>query len=1677
MPLPYTPYRLASAAIASTSSRNDSHSRQHQSDDEPILVPTPSHPGTSTAYTSSGVPEHHAVHARSYFPSPASGYGAGFVLARAVADARELELRWCRIAGSESAASATSLVASNKPTTEGTDSFAASLDAAQSSLAPKTFLFPAPLLPDIGLFADRLAGCLYVVVVTTTGYLYRLTFPLPFLFHAASLPVSWSSEHRVSYLAAADAANPGAAGGRVATQAFVEDAGLVLLACADGALVKLQQSRSGSYGFEGGWKESVLRPTSFLSGVSRLFGRSASAADAPSSPTHALSLATYLAPNGYALAFAASRDRKLRIWNLVSEACIRTLDLPFFVDPAASAERQLVVAADEAEGRNAKDGLPPFGSNAKPLLKLFAPGDDEAGSSPQYLLAYVPAPLPHGNIFALYSIDLDEGRGSAGGLGDVKLLWQKRCDAETRGRGVELRDVAVAPVSEGSDQGWAMWTLWDAGNGPLLKYARIGDEPSSSADESAVSIALGASPGLNDDWRTVSSEKHFRPLHGDKFQEILDATRETADPADIFLSRVLEPGRFAESTLRAALKTYRDSVPSTSRQPSILFGSLAEEVSTIVASNCELEVDPKTGGKLYDKFYTSIVREWTRFVGLAEQIEGSAMWPIELSLPRIDALGSTGTVSEPLVVTRAGLCIPCIEDGASILERLQRKASVATAGAASKGASASLALEQADAERRLLLSAASHHSKDLSPLLGSTSATVGEVFEIVAAASQLLDVLAPYEVEEYIAAVHDLLSSPLSCSLEQAALDLWGSSLEAVEEAAIPVLEKLVDILGAGLEVALRDVVALLANGDDGVHAASALRRFSGVTLTDLGASLSGDALLQTVASKHALATSFSVLVIALLASSEAAAQLADMPLYVAHALSILQSLNALQELARTPGLPEMQTESPEAGDRDNLATRLGRLSVAAPLGRSDGEARPRQFELPSLLHFCIAYQLLTVDAADEDQTSATLARRIASVVHHALGSSDLLAGESSQLSKPPMPVLTAGHSQVADALVQRGFPTATLAFLSHFPVTPASQYVRARALIYLGRLDEASEAFQRVVPAIESPFHLQRNEDGLAALLPPSVTRPGASDRVAQYYRHVSSFFEAAYSPYYVAWFCQASIEASSNFAGGESKEDDEAASRDLWFKIFRAQLDMEDFHEAYATIMALPHPGLQRDCLRSLVGVMCEAGEIGTLLKFSFPGLQPEIERTLSFKARNSDPLSTPNYYFVLYSYHIFRGDLKSAGAVMYQHAQRISDIHRAGGVGVARAMPHADPLEDFMELAVKQAQSYLASINALSMIRPENAWFAHADASSSLSTTSSQEATESSLILSDPHDAPAARKAKSSNKLTSYVPSSLFDPSAREIRIVTLSDIRKEYALILARLELVGKYPELGYSTSTLRPSDAVLLFVNADRFDLAFTTAKSLDVDMTPIFANLATKCVALSRARTLRWRARADASSSRAEADVQALRDSDEDLEEPEALFLALSEKAASWTGPASERAWNYLEMHLDMFDTEQGCWKYRMVVLDKVVSLRLYGEMPTWLKEWFEKQRPDAVVRTLSRYGRIDEALRVCISMVQKDTEARVAQSRGAGSSWLPYSLFDEILLQAEDPDSRPSEGSASATTTRGLASELREALHRRVERLEKRTREVERQSQADAERERKRREREGAGTEWIPAA
>lgn len=63
----------------------------------------------------------------------------------------------------------------------------------------------------------------------------------------------------------------------------------------------------------------------------------------------------------------------------------------------------------------------------------------------------------------------------------------------------------------------------------------------------------------------------------------------------------------------------------------------------------------------------------------------------------------------------------------------------------------------------------------------------------------------------------------------------------------------------------------------------------------------------------------------------------------------------------------------------------------------------------------------------------------------------------------------------------------------------------------------------------------------------------------------------------------------------------------------------------------------------LGDLIHAMCHDNQIQALLSLPFVGLEKQVEQELTFRARNSDPMSTPNYYQILFAWHIMKTDYR--------------------------------------------------------------------------------------------------------------------------------------------------------------------------------------------------------------------------------------------------------------------------------------------------------------------------------------------------------------------------------------------------------------------------------------------------
>jgi len=189
------------------------------------------------------------------------------------------------------------------------------------------------------------------------------------------------------------------------------------------------------------------------------------------------------------------------------------------------------------------------------------------------------------------------------------------------------------------------------------------------------------------------------------------------------------------------------------------------------------------------------------------------------------------------------------------------------------------------------------------------------------------------------------------------------------------------------------------------------------------------------------------------------------------------------------------------------------------------------------------------------------------------------------------------------------------------------------------------------LTPAYNSDRDASANSSQTDGSLASVLTLDGQGPSIMLYYRHITRLFEDAGHDQPVAYFGQLAIDATTP---------DDPEVKDLWTKVFLANVSLQAYEEAYTVLTRLPHLELyvidatqcadlnllyrKREFLAQLISAMCECNEVGRLNSLSFIGLQQDVEDILAFKARNSDPLRFPNYYKVLYSWHISRGNYRS-------------------------------------------------------------------------------------------------------------------------------------------------------------------------------------------------------------------------------------------------------------------------------------------------------------------------------------------------------------------------------------------------------------------------------------------------
>ncbi|TIA99298.1 hypothetical protein E3P96_02943 [Wallemia ichthyophaga] len=1070
------------------------------------------------------------------------------------------------------------------------------------------------------------------------------------------------------------------------------------------------------------------------------------------------------------------------------------------------------------------------------------------------------------------------------GLGELNLIAERTSEP-----GLELHDMCI--INHGQPK---LWALYEKSGIPLIKHTLL--------NELTTDMPSQITPASWD----VVTQAPITPLDPAAFSDyVLSAAAGTSIP-DIFLDVIFTPGAFSPLTISRAIVEYTsliiNEIAPENRPEKLLdppvYDNLAQHSADVVGCHIQLEYDAASGVPRTEEHQQKVKFEWLRFASLVGETHGRAQLPLHLAI-------HAQQPQQILVIQSEAISAPVIEDQCQTIRR------ITDPNVSSDTVRDFLELEESTVEKFCSEELVSRESRE----------SVLRVFMLARSLIQLisLDKLRNIQDDILYMATNHLNDSP-----EALLRDLWKN---VTQDATVDPNTK--TLLQSAKETVTSNVDAFLVALDSAIEILTDVgytfdeSTTNKSTLTDdLSKTLVSSTLINQLKDRYTLSRDLMILVLFvdscdLLGSDPESAM--NRTLNVFHRSALLRWI-ALRGVSEEPNYPNEEGNKAD----DGLTNQFGAMYVA---NVSSLEHYPK-LPASSLIHAILrtpSYALISGVSLFEDDSAATYLPTPRAITHAA----NYFLKHIHLLIDANFVECNAADTKFGKMLFDCGWHNLVNDYVQFWPGSAGMSYIDALAKVENCEFEQAKGEFEVAASGMMS------NDETLKAVLPKGV------DSLAKFYEHVTVTFEAAQFDEYISHFAQYALDEV--IQGDEEGVDSSA----LWNKLFRSQASVGKYEESYTTLMAIPYVDIQHECLRYLVSAMCETGDVARLVQFPFTSLQPELERTLSFKARNSDALDRPNYYQILYSYYIFRGNFRDAGAIMYQHGRRLAEIPCRPG--------------EFGELATLQARAYLSAVNSLSLVNPKNAWV---------------------VLPVTPESVSNIRKRR---RLTTHIPESEFNNESKTLEIVRIEDIRHDYTLVLARLQLAQEFPELTHANLSMAPEDIVALFTQRGLFSVAIATARTLDVDMTGIFTNLSSRCLQLSKLGEY-----AD------ESDVGE--------------WILLDESASSWHGSVAERAWNYLRGSLEKHDKlERTHGKYRVAILEHLFEVdRSFDGVPSWLLSMFVSHLAPELIRIYFKFDLLNDALNTCVRVLEQ-ANSKLKFSSSAHGQWLPYTIIDQVVTAVKE--------------------------------------------------------------------
>ncbi|KAI8325962.1 hypothetical protein GQ54DRAFT_160739 [Martensiomyces pterosporus] len=1449
-----------------------------------------------------------------------------------------------------------------------------------------------------------------VTVCSKDGVIYRLSFASVWAISSDSIDVNaCTSWYQVEWCHEAGSRS---VPGRLPVIFDGLGSGVLAVGCEDSALVWIQwrQIPDEAHGdLQGFVVETVSSSTGILKSVKdfipRILRRSDdSSRESEGAPTRLVSFAiTQVLDGSVQYAVTLSRDRKLRFWSSSwSSACQHEEQLPLLdplgnpipIDPHGPQPPLL-----EPSVRNCVRVVSHSIGLATHDSEMEAGRDNMFG-----VLVFVPDEATPYFAFLQVSVDAQSR------VSDVRTIMYKVCKATNGASQLmaddELADFqilhheeSVTQLVEGPDGQpaeeedarpyWTLWALWERAQEPVLTYSHFSLKPEAYGEEEQ-GLQFEGHPILGERWYTVFSRQHsLRPTNdGSRIKEIearlaKDSVRQGSGTSDddhaaaidgdtdtdgtpeqtskgsgtanavqageisrAFLDHLFNPVRFDRGVLEHALGLYETSArdrgfdfPAAPYRATASSPQLRQRVAAVVGSFLRVETSRKDGAMLVGDYHRALFTEWMRYSTLCSRIQRVSNTPRSLAL-----CDSTNMVC---IVSSNGIAV------------------VQTAGEIEW----MHAIAERDPAASVLLSAPEHAVAGSYPALAQGNART-EVARLLSAATYLSTSMSPDGLSALTDEMTLEASGEMLVSYETRAVELFEQhAASSIKPRHVRHAARLLGSCRAPAET-MRNLLQALVQSTDIAAPITALddpQSFKSSASMD-GLFAAGFAISNNA--RFELARDIAVMLICVTYHYEelGGVELQKITSLLASSVKVFSLLAVLQWVSsQSIGACGREAAAEDSGAVDGFLRKFSVLNInkrrdsagstdSGPATGASAVAGSANTFVYSLLHDVIArnYSLRFVGRSG---VFADMVTEGVLQIYATLGLTTAWSDDSTLQSEAQ----TQTSLVLFAARLERSVP-AELAdsFLRFLPKTTALCYLNGLVSLRMRDYASAAELFASAGVAYSQVTEGIRSGVDLQYVLPKPVLESG---HAFVYYQHVAELFEAARQLPAVSRFCHLSLQSLQEESELEESEIPQTLLSErrqkLWFKIFHAELESSAYEEAYMAMMANPDQKMQLDCLRHLTGVLCERdGGTAILCRLSFTGLQEEVERNLLFKARHSDPTAKPNYYKILYAFHVYRGNYRNAASAMYQYARRLSMLMLYSG--------------DVASLLVEQGQALLSCINGLSLVDKQYAWV---------------------VVGRNQNIAGSSDAGCSTKRKRRRIAIGRYDASSasqgQDIDIVELADVRREYTLCMARITLGTTFQELFSRNVLLEPEDVIALFVKTGMYDSAVAFAKRFELRLDYIFTTLAQKCLELSATKSAKTQ-----------------------REQTQEAFWENACMQES-TGTPAERAWRLLQYYLDLDDAErQGSQQYRLVVAEIILKAEGDAVLPPWLSSPLLRKCPQDLVRLCLRNGCITEGAEfllhhintLCNKPAPAAHEASAGGSKNTRELWLPYQLIDQTM-------------------------------------------------------------------------